>query len=105
MSADEFGDRRVRPRQRGDLAVVAIAEAEQRKFTPEEYGLIVDQHDQNKRMRALAVVTGVVGGLLFAGGFTMVLLGARDLGDRQPHVRVAPALSPGHAGVFIRARF
>ncbi len=93
---------------RGSSAVwrfVEIAEAEQRKFSPDEYTLIVEQHQQNKRMRALAITTGVAGGLLFASGLTMLLLGARDLDTQQPRVRVAPALAPGHAGVFIRARF
>ena len=84
---------------------VEIAESAPRKFTPEEYAFLTDQYAENRRMRALAITTGVSSGLLFVGGLTAFILGTRYHDERRPHVRAAPSFSPLHAGIVVLARF
>lgn len=84
---------------------VEIAEAAPRKFTPDEYAFLTDQDAENRRMRALAITTGVSSGLLFVGGLTTFILGTRYADERRPHVRAAPSFSPLHAGIVVRGRF
>jgi len=65
-------------------------------------------HEDNDRLKALAVTTDVllgVGGAAAAAGIIMLIVSAGDESDKGGDVAVAPAGGPGFAGAAIQGRF
>ena len=84
------------------------AVAADRRFTSEEFSAVEDAYDRSHRMQALAISTGVAGGVLAVGGLALYLVGVRRTPDRAMaarQVRASPTFTAKLVGFSISARF